>query len=146
MIKIYHNLVYNIYDPLDTIGHRLAADYLGHAGRLDCYSNIRTFYAKLLQIRSYKFYHAKENKIWSISPGGATFQTTSPLRTEAILFSQNFGSDPGPIRVWSTYFCWKKSVGQTRIRPKIPNFFRAPLRHRYLFAIIAPPGDNIVYQ
>ena len=41
--------------------------------RLKCYSNIRTFYAKLLNIRSYKFYHMKENQISRVSPGGATF-------------------------------------------------------------------------
>ena len=32
-----------------------------YAGRLKCYSNIKTFYAKLLQIWSYKFSHATEN-------------------------------------------------------------------------------------
>ena len=87
--------------------------YIHHAGRLNCYSNIRTFYAKLLQIGSYKFYHAKENKMLSISPGGATFQTTSPLRTEAILFLQNFGSDLGPTHI----FLLEKSVDQNRTRP-----------------------------
>ena len=71
-----------------------------HDLRLKCYSNIRTFYAKLLQISSYKFYHATENNILSISLGGATFQTTSSLRTEADFFSKILGL----TRVWSTFF------------------------------------------
>ena len=87
--------------------------WVSHAGRLKCYSNIRTFYAKLLQIWSYKFYHATENKILSISPGGATFQTTSPLRTEADFFSKILGL----TRVWSVsgpHFLWWKNM---RTRP-----------------------------
>ena len=44
-----------------------------HTRRVKCYINIRTFYVKLLNIRSYKFYHMKENQISRVSPGGATF-------------------------------------------------------------------------
>ena len=44
-----------------------------HTRRLKCYSNIRTFYAKLLHMGSYKFYHMKENQFLRVSHGGATF-------------------------------------------------------------------------
>ena len=36
-------------------------------------TTIELFYAKLLEIWSYKFYHTKENPILSVSSGGATF-------------------------------------------------------------------------
>ena len=61
-----------------------------HARRLtvNAIATLEPFTQKLLQIWSYKFYHATENKILSKSPGGATFQTTSSLRTEAEFFSK----------------------------------------------------------
>ena len=46
------------------------------AGRLQFYSNITNFYAKLLEIWSHKFNHATENEILCKSIGGAISQIT----------------------------------------------------------------------
>ena len=119
-------------------------EILLHAGRLNCYSNIRTFYAKLLQIWSYKFHHAAENEILNISPGGTTFQTTSPLRTEADFFSKILGL----TRVWSGsgphFLWWKNMWTRPGSDPKFWKKIRIPLSTfntlAFLYNYRAPGG------
>ena len=88
----------------------------------------------------------KENQISRVSPGGATFQTTSSLHTEAILFLKKLGSGPGPGLVHK--FFGEEICGsdpdRTRTRPgpdpKFQFFFPNTFETQVLICNYSAPG------
>lgn len=119
-----------------TLLNFFSASRMSYRSKHELFKQIRIIKNETIEKRGSRIHH-KSPKKTHISSGGATFQTTSLLLTEVVLFYKILGL----IHI----FFGEKYVDQAPIIPKIQKN-RTLWSTRHFPEIIAPLGDGMIYQ